>query len=59
VVRGDFEDPVPAEEVVEKFVALATDVLGSARARTVTEIVDRTETLKDLQDLTALLAPAS
>ncbi len=55
VVRGDFEDPVPAEEVVDKFVALAAGVLGSARARAVTEIVDRAETLKDLQDLTALL----
>ena len=55
VVRGDFEDPVPAEEVVDKFVALAAGVLGSARARAVTEIGDRAETLKDLQDLTALL----
>ncbi len=55
VVRGDFEDPVPAEEVVDKFVALAAGVLGSARARAVTEIVDRAETLKDLQDLTVLL----
>jgi 2-methylcitrate dehydratase PrpD len=55
VVRGDFVDPVPAEEIVDKFVALAAGVLGSARARAVTEIVDRAETLKDLQDLTALL----
>ncbi len=55
VVRGDFADPVPAAEVVEKFVALASGVLGSERARAVVEIVDQVETLKDVRDLTALL----
>jgi 2-methylcitrate dehydratase PrpD len=59
VVRGDFADPVPREEVVEKFVALVSDVLGADRARAVVEIVDRAETLKDVRDLTALLAPAA
>jgi 2-methylcitrate dehydratase PrpD len=58
VVRGDFEDPVPAEEVVEKFVALAADLLGATRARTVVEIVNRMDTLKDLRDLTSSLSPA-
>jgi 2-methylcitrate dehydratase PrpD len=58
VVRGDFEDPVPAEEVVEKFVALTADVLGVGRARTVVQIVDDVGTLKNLHDLTELLAPA-
>jgi 2-methylcitrate dehydratase PrpD len=56
VVRGDFADPVPAAEVVEKFVALASDVLGSDRARAVVEIVEQIDTLKDVRDLTALLA---
>jgi 2-methylcitrate dehydratase PrpD len=56
VVRGDFEDPVPAGEVVEKFVALGSGVLGADRARAVVEIVDQVETLKDVRDLTALLA---
>jgi 2-methylcitrate dehydratase PrpD len=59
VVRGDFEDPVPAEEIVGKFIALASDVLGSARARAVAETVDQVDTLKDVRDLTALLAPAT
>ena len=56
VVRGDFADPVPAVEVVEKFVALVSGVLGAERARAVVEIVDQVETLKDVRDLTALLA---
>ena len=56
VVRGDFADPVPAGEVVEKFVALVSGVLGADRARAVVEIVDQVETLKDVRDLTALLA---
>ncbi|HWP74783.1 MAG TPA: MmgE/PrpD family protein, partial [Methylomirabilota bacterium] len=59
VVRGDFEDPVPTEEVVEKFVALASDVLDVDRARAVVQIVDRVDTLKNLHDLTELLAPAT
>ena len=57
VVRGDFEDPVPAEEVVEKFVALASGLLGAAQARSVVEIVNRADTLKDLRDLTSILSP--
>ena len=59
VVRGDFEDPVPAEEVVDKFVALTSDVLGVGRVRTVVQIVDRIGTLKNLHDMTELLAPAT
>ena len=55
VVRGDFADPVPGEEIVEKFVALASDVLGPNRARAVVEIVDQVETIKDVRDLTTLL----
>ena len=58
VVRGDFEDPVPAGEIVDKFIALASGGLGSARVRGVVEVVDRIDTLKDLGDLAALLSPA-
>ena len=57
VVRGDFEDPVPAEEVVEKFVALASAPLGPGRAREVVGLVGQAEKLKDVRDLTVLLAP--
>ena len=57
VVRGDFEDPVPAAEVVEKFVSLASPPLGDDHAREVVKVVDRMETLSDLRELAALLAP--
>ena len=59
VVRGDFEDPVPAEEIVEKFLALGAGPLGAARARDVARVVEEAERLEDVRDLTALLAPAS
>ena len=57
VVRGDFERPVPAAEVVEKFIALTSGPLGADRAREVAALVERAETLKDVRDLTGLLAP--
>jgi hypothetical protein len=59
VVRGDFEDPVPTEEVVDKFIALASVPLGPGRAREVVGVVGQAETLKDVRDLTMLLAPPS
>ena len=57
VVRGDFERPVPAAEVIEKFVALTSGPLGADRAREVVALVDRADTLKDVRDLTGLLTP--
>lgn len=57
VVRGDFERPVPAAEVIEKFIALTSGPLGADRAREVAALVNRAETLKDVRDLTGLLAP--
>jgi len=57
VVRGDFEDPVPAEEVVEKFVALASRSLGAERTREVVELAHHADALKDVRELTARLAP--
>ena len=59
VVRGDFESPVPAAEVVEKFLALASAPLGDDRAREVVRLAEQIDTLKDLRDLTSLLAPPS
>ena len=59
LVRGDFEDPVPPEEVVEKFVALASRALGAERAREVVELAHRADALKDVRELTARLAPPS
>ena len=59
VVRGDFEDPVPGEEIVAKFVALTAGPLGAGRARDVVRMVEETERLEDVRDLTALLAPTS
>jgi 2-methylcitrate dehydratase PrpD len=58
VVRGDFEDPVPTDEIVEKFLSLATGPLGGDRAREVVRLADQADTLKDVRDLTALLASA-
>ena len=58
VVRGDFENPVPAAEIVDKFLALTTETLGPGRARDVVRRVEQVETLKDVRDLTALLVPA-
>jgi 2-methylcitrate dehydratase PrpD len=57
VVRGDFERPVPAAEVVEKFMALTEGPLGADRSREVAALVERADTLKDVRDLTGLLAP--
>jgi 2-methylcitrate dehydratase PrpD len=58
VVRGDAADPVPADEVVAKFLALSSPVLDEPRARRVAELADELDTLKDIRDLTAWLVPA-
>jgi len=55
VVRGDALNPVPRGALVEKFLGLAGETLGSARARQVVETVDRLDELKDMRDLTTLL----
>jgi 2-methylcitrate dehydratase PrpD len=55
VVRGDAAAPVDPGEVIEKFEALASPVLGGAGARSVVEAVDRIDELKDVRELTALL----
>ena len=59
VVLGDFEHPVPAAKIEDKFRALLSASLGEDRAREVVRLVDRADALKDVRELTALLAPAS
>jgi hypothetical protein len=57
VVRGDAANPVSSGEVVGKFLSLASGVLGDGRAHEIIGAVDTVDTLKDVRDLTALLAP--
>jgi hypothetical protein len=57
VVRGDAANPVAPEEVVAKFLSLASDPLGDRRAREVIEAVDAVDSLKDVRDLTTRLVP--
>jgi 2-methylcitrate dehydratase PrpD len=55
VVLGDADNPVPPEDVVTKFLALASPVLGPSRARQAVDAVRDVEALKDIRDQTALL----
>ena len=55
VVRGDAENPVQSEDVVAKFLALASPVLGASRARRAADAVNEVDMLKSVQDLTSLL----
>jgi 2-methylcitrate dehydratase PrpD len=59
IVRGDAAAPADLGEIVEKFEALATPVLGAAGARAVVETVDRMDELKDVRELTSLLVSAA
>jgi 2-methylcitrate dehydratase PrpD len=58
IVRGDAANPVPPEEVLEKFRTLSSPILGEPRTRKVAELTYELETLKDVRDLTMYLAPA-
>lgn len=58
VVRGDFERPVPAGEVVEKFLALASPTLGPERAREVAGLIGEAARVKDLHEVTRRLGLA-
>lgn len=53
-LRGDAADPVPAGVVRDKFLALATPVLGE-RAGDLAAVVERLDELPELGPLTALL----
>jgi len=58
VVKGDAADPVPAEGVVAKFLALASPVLGQAHAQSVVEAVHEAQAIKNIRHLTAWLVSA-
>jgi len=58
VVRGDAAAPVGGHEIVEKFVVLASPVLGERRSREVAAATQAADTLKNVRDLTAILTPA-
>ncbi len=57
VARGDAENPVPNEELVAKFLGLASPVLGASRSRSVVGAAHALETLRNVRELTALLVP--
>ena len=57
VVRGDALSPVPRDEIIAKFVALTSPVLGDVHTRKLLEVVEETDTLGDIRALTALLVP--
>ena len=56
IVRGDALNPAPAEEVVAKFLALASPVVGPARARRAVDAVNDVGALDDVRDLARLCA---
>jgi 2-methylcitrate dehydratase PrpD len=56
IVRGDAANPAAADEIVDKFLALASPVIGESRARLVTKSVEHADALGDVRELTALLA---
>jgi 2-methylcitrate dehydratase PrpD len=58
VVRGDADDPVRPEEIVDKFLALASPVVGESAARRVRDAALEVDALKDVRQLTALVAAA-
>ena len=58
VVRGDAVAPLESHEVVEKFVGLASPVLGERRAREAAAAAQAADTLKNVRDLTAIMTPA-
>jgi 2-methylcitrate dehydratase PrpD len=57
VPRGDAAQPVERQVVVDKFLALATPVLGARHAGEVVGAVQDLDRLKHPRDLTALLVP--
>ena len=53
--RGDSRNPVPAEELRAKFLALSVETLGEERADRVMEVVNGLDKLGDIRELTGLL----
>ena len=57
LVRGDALDPVPSEDIVAKFLALASPVLGDACARRAVDAVHAAETIENVRELTRAVSP--
>jgi len=55
IVRGDYGNRLPREELLEKFHFLNDSILGSERANEVIATTDGLERLSDVRDLTALV----
>src|SRR5262245_2241661 len=55
IVRGDAENPVSREVLVEKFMDLASRAIPANRARQVVEVVAALDQLKNVRDLGGLL----
>jgi 2-methylcitrate dehydratase PrpD len=59
IVRGDALNPVPPEDVVAKFLALAEPVVGSGRAKRAVDAVNGLDAIDNVRDLAALCAGES
>ncbi|HAL46543.1 MAG: MmgE/PrpD family protein [SAR202 cluster bacterium] len=55
LVRGDYGNRIPREELVDKFRFLTDDALGAERSAEVLKAIDGLEHLTDIRDLTGLL----
>ena len=55
IVRGDYGNRLPREELLEKFHFLNDGILGSERASEVIDTIDGLERLSDVRELTALV----
>ena len=54
--RGSPENPISAQEIVDKFYAVVSPCMERDRARRIVAAVDRLETLENLDELVALVA---
>ena len=54
-IRGDAGNPVPHQQLVDKFLFLTQDILGLERANSVIKAIDRLDDMPDVKELTALL----
>ena len=54
-IKGDAGNPVPHQQLVDKFLFLTQDILGLERANSVIKAIDRLDDMPDVRELTALL----
>ena len=55
VIRGDSANPVPRQELVDKFLSLSQDILGQKPAGQVVEVAHALQEVDDVRELTGLL----